>query len=253
MTASPDGVWATVPSNGMVLDVHGGSPEPFRVGGSPMAIAANANAAWVIGSGLGHLARFGIGTPAAVKAPFTTVPSLVAVDQKGAVFASERDGTVLAVNHSVSTRLTPTPTSLAAGEGWLWAVTGQDLLRIGPNTLTPITHFEPGAQPIAVALDHGVWTVAADGFVRRFDPRKGKLRVNLITQLPAAADAISAVESAKYVWILSKRARNVYGIDANGAMVRIHFSSTTPVAIAASPTGVWIATSDRYLTQITGG
>ena len=148
----------------------------------------------------------------------------------------------------------PAATSIAAGEGWLWAVNGaaDRLVRVSLGTSGSSATFPAGHRPVAVTLDQGVWIASADGHVTRFDPRPGHLRVNADTAIAPELDAIAAMDPGPFVWAISKSRRTLYRLTnttkptVTGTIV---FNSL-PVAIAVNANSVWVATQDRKVTQI---
>ena len=204
--------------------VHGGSGTQVaaaRLPGSPVAIALDQNdsSAWVADSSgaISHVAIGGavVGTPA----------------------------------HS-----NPPATSLAWGEGWLWAVNGaaNGLLRVSLDTSGASTAFPAGQRPVAVTLDQGVWIAGANGHVTRFDPRPGHLGVSADIAVAPELDAIAATDPGPYVWALSKSQRTVYRLTntSRPAVTGSIVFNSPPVALAVNAHSVWIATQDGKITEI---
>lgn len=259
MAAAGGALWASLPDDGAIVAVKDGRTLRFDVGGHPGAIAASQDGLWVAGSSAGLLARFSPSTGRLQSvAQLSSLPSLLAVDPT--------DSTVWAVDeHGTATHLSPTgtvlgstvalgarPLGMAAGEGgWLWSVNGV-LERVGASG-SP-TRFSVGPDPVAVTLDQGVWTAHSNGHVTRFDPRPGHLNVNTDVTAAPSLDGIAATEGATAVWTISTQTSTLYRVStATGAPVtgRVTFSSS-PVAVAATDGGVWVATSDGSAIQVSG-
>ncbi len=150
--------------------------------------------------------------------------------------------------------ITPAATSLAWGEGWLWATNRGDngLIRVGLGTTGSSTAYATGPLPIAVALNQGVWTAHTDGHVTRFDPRFDQLRVNANIRIAPELDAIAATEQSPFVWAISRRSMTLYRITntTNPAVTGTVAFTSPPIALAAAPHSVWVATQDNKVIQI---
>ncbi len=263
LSTGPGGnVWASLPDDGEVVRVSAavGHARAFSVGGHPSAIAASPIGLWVAGSGAGPLARFNLRTGRLERtAQLTSAPSLLAIDPSdSSVWAVDSNGAVVHLSAAGATLGGPTgaglrPAAVDAGEpNWLWAAAPRGLVRIG--NATPATTFDAGPDPVAVALDAGVWTAHADGHVTRFDPRPGYLRVNTDRTVAPELDAIAAVEGGSAVWTISKQTKTLYRLSISpGAPVSgtVTFSSP-PVALAATDGGVWVATGDGKVARVAG-
>jgi len=256
-------VWASLTTDRKValIDAATGAVKQLDLGGSPRLLASTKSGVWVSGSGSGGatLARLEVGqsTPVAT-ATLPSPPVALAADRgDGSVFAGEPDGTIVHLDSSGrpasgTATLTPAPGSMDVGEGWLWAVGGVPLTRIGTGEAPSVTKFPVVPKPIAVAFDNGVWTANADGHVSKFDPRTQYLRVRADHEVASDLNAIAGVERGAFVWASSRGEKTVYAISANGdgaPSAKAVFKSA-PVGLAASGGSVWVATSDGHLTQI---
>jgi hypothetical protein len=145
--------------------------------------------------------------------------------------------------------LTPAPTAIEWGEGWLWATNDRELVRVGSGATTT---FEPGSAPVSVALDDGVWTAHADGHVKRFNPQPAKLAVNSDVPVATPLDAIGASEHTPFVWAISQRAKRLYRISTAGMPMVIGTATfaSPPVALAVVNGKAWVATGDGSLVEI---
>jgi hypothetical protein len=259
LSVGPTGnLWASLPGAGEIVRVGSAAARArtFAVGGHPGAIAAGRDGLWVAGSAAGPLARFSLrtGRPE-LTAHVAAAPSLITVDpDDGTVWAVDAHGATTHLSATgdalgTPTTLSPVPVGVAAGEGhWLWAAAG-GLVRVG-STGAPAS-YSAGPDPVAVALDQGVWTAHANGHVSRFDPRPGHLSVNTDIPVAPSLNGIAAVEGGSSVWAISKQTRTLYRIStASGAPITGRFAlSSPPVALAASDTGVWVATADGGVAQ----
>lgn len=260
LTAGPSGnVWASLPGSGAIdrIDAVAGRRK-VGVGGHPYAIAAGPGGIWVAGSAVGPLARFNerTGSLEAV-AQLGSAPSAVALSAgDGSAWASESSGRLTHLDAAgtilgTPTTIRPAPVSLADGEGWLWAVNGASLVRVGAAG-PAATAFPVGPDPVSVTLDQGVWTAHANGRLARFDPRPGYLRVNTDVAIAPELDAVSAIDGLPSVWAISRQAKTLYRIStAAGAPItgRVIFKGT-PVALAVAPDAVWVATQDGQVIEI---
>jgi streptogramin lyase len=158
LTADTNGnVWASEPARGAVARVATGTvrAETFRVGGHPGALAAGNDRIWVADSALGPLAGLNPSTGKALPATsLAAAPTAVAVnpddqsacaiDSSGTVTHVASTGAVLAADHAAET-----PTGVACGEGWVWAVQPSPaaLIRMGADG--GIRQFDGGPSPVA--------------------------------------------------------------------------------------------------------
>jgi streptogramin lyase len=251
-----------LPDDGELVRVGAGADRTrrFAVGGHPGAIAAGSGGLWVAGAQPGALARLNLRTGRVEQtAQLASAPSLLAADPKdGSVWAVDAGGAVTHVSPSgavldAPVTISPKPVAVAAGEpNWLWAVNGS-LVRVGNRTRPH--PFDVRADPVAVTLDQGVWTAHANGHVTRFNPIFQYLNVNTDARVAPELDAISAVEKSSAVWAISRQAKRLYRLSATapGAPITgtVTFGSA-PVALAATDGGVWVATADGVVTQISG-
>ena len=136
----------------------------------------------------------------------------------------------------------------------MWATNGADngLVRVGLGTTGSSTAYATGPRPIAVALDQGVWTAHADGHVTRFDPQFDQLRVNANIGVAPELDSIAATERSPFVWAISRRSMTLYRITntTNPAVTGTVVFTSPPIALAAAPHSVWVATQHGKVIQI---
>ena len=256
-------VWISLPGRGELVRFSPvtGRRRIFPSAGGPTAIAAGVSALWVAETASRALAQYNgdsgdrvrltalRGTPVAVVVDQHDSSAWVA-DSSGAVSHVALGGGVI----GSSARLSPAATSIAWGEGWLWATNGADhgLVRVSLGTAGSSTVYDVGAQPLAVALDQGVWTAHTTGQVTRFNPLPDHLRVNAEITLPAELDSIAATEQNRYVWAISRRAKALYRITNTSTptvTATVTFASP-PVALAATASSVWVATQNGEVIQI---
>ena len=172
-------------------------------------------------------------------------------------WAAEPDGTIVHFDGTggrdpSTAQLMPAPAAMAVGEGWLWAVGGVPLTRIGTFAPHPITPFPAVPNSVAVTFDQGVWTAGADGHVRKFDPRSQFLLVRANHPVAPRLDAIAAVEQGRFVWVASAATKTVYRLAANGdGTPNAHaVFASPPVGLAVAGQSLWVATKDGRLTPI---
>jgi serine/threonine protein kinase len=262
ISANAQGVWVSLPDRGEVvqIDPSTGTQRILTTGGIPTAIAAGPSALWVAGTASNSLAEFNGGTQVAVPR-LGGAPSAITVDphdssawvadSSGAISHVAPGGTVI----GTPAQANPLATSIAFGEGWVWATNGapNGLIRVSKDTSGSSTAFSVTADPVAVTLDQGVWTAHANGHVTRFDPRPKKLAVNAnIATHASELDAIAATDGGPYVWAISKSAKTLYRIKSLGlpALTGTVVFGSPPVALAVSGSSVWVATQDGRITEI---
>jgi len=256
-------VWISLPGRGELVRFSPvtGRRRIFPSAGGPTAIAAGFSALWVAETASRALAQYNGDSGDRVRlTALGGTPVAVVVDQRdSSAWVADSSGAVshVAVGGGVigsSARLSPAATSIAWGEGWLWATNGADhgLVRVSLGTAGSSTVYDVGAQPLAVALDQGVWTAHATGRVARFNPLPDHLRVNAEITLPAELDSIAATEQDRYVWAISRRAKELYRITNTSTptvTATVTFASP-PVALAAAASSVWVATQNGEVIQI---
>lgn len=239
-----------------------GAQQSFPAAGNPTAIVAGSAALWVAQPASRSLAQFNGDTGAQVHAAkLPGSPIAVALDQQdssawvadssGAISHAALGGTVIGTPaHS-----DPAATSLASGEGFVWAANGADngLIRVSPGTDGSSSAFLTGPGPVAVALDQGVWTAHANGNLTRFDPRPGHLRINAdINVSPAGLNGIAATDPSPFVWAISKSTRTLYRVTntSQPAVTGTVVFHSPPVALALEANSVWVATQAGGVVQI---
>jgi Protein kinase domain len=261
-------VWVTGP--GYVWAEPGGLHARFN--GTPSAIAAGSGQVWISDPTAGELRRFTAGGGGLALAGSTSLDAnLLALDPRdGSVYVADTSGRVAHVASNLQlTQLgdvTPAPTDLAFGEGkWLWAVNGDQLIRIGTSGSATTKSFSDGSNPVSVTLNRGVWAAHGDGHVTRFDPRASFRRPDGVTAQgldvnadiavasPSALSDIVAIDSEPDVWTASSQTRTVYRIDYD----TLHISGTVtfpspPIGLAVTSHSVWVITRDAKLIEIGG-
>ncbi len=256
-------LWISLPGSAQLLRFNPltGDQRGFPASGRPTAITAGSSALWVADTRARSLAQFNGDSgarEASTRLPGT--PTAVAVDQKdSSAWVADSSGTISHValgGTMIGTpaHITPAATSLAWGEGWLWATNGADhgLIRVGLGTTGSSTAYATGPRPIAVTLNQGVWTAHADGHVTRFDPRSDHLRVNANIRIADELHAIAATEQSPFVWAISRGSMTLYRITNtdNPAVTGTVVFASPPIALAAAPHLVWVATQDAKVIQI---
>jgi serine/threonine-protein kinase len=256
-------VWISLPQRDELVRFNPitGGRRSFAVAGSPTAVVAGLRALWLGETASRSLAQFNGDSGAQVAvAPLPGSPTAIALDpndssawvadSSGAISHVALGGTVIGPPALSS----PAATSIAWGEGSLWAANGADngLVRVSLGAGGPSTVFAVGPRPVALALDQGVWTAHTNGRVTRFDPRAGHLRVNADIAVAPELDAIAATDPSPFVWAISQSAMTLYRITNTSTPVvtgAVVFGSR-PVTLAVNGHSVWVATQDGRLTQI---
>jgi serine/threonine protein kinase len=256
-------VWVSLPDAGQLVRTNqtSGAPSSFPASGRPDALAAGTRGLWVAATASDSLGQFNGdsgGQVAAVKLPGS--PTALALDQNdSSAWVADSSGAIshVAIGPTVigtAAHSEPAATSLAWGEGWLWAVNDSDkgLIRVSLGSDGSSTAFAVGPSPIGVAVDQGVWIAHANGHVTRFDPRTGKLGVNADIAVAPELDAIAATDPGPFVWAISKSLKTVYRITstAQPAVTGTIVFNSAPVALAVNAHSIWVATQDHKVTQI---
>jgi serine/threonine-protein kinase len=256
-------VWISLPARGELVRFNPltGHRRVFPAAGGPTALAAGSRALWVTESASRSLAQYNgdSGAPVRVTA-LSGAPTAVAVDRvDSSAWVADASGAIthIAVGGGVigaPAHISPAARNVAWGEGWLWAANGavNGLVRVSLGPSGSSTAFAAGPQPVAVAIDQGVWTAHATGHVTRFNPLPDGLRVDADVTLPAELDSIAATEQSPFVWEVSKSAKTLYRVTntSTPAVTGTVVFSSPPVALAAATGSVWVATQDGEVIQI---
>jgi serine/threonine protein kinase len=256
-------VWISLPGRGELVrfNVKSGTRRIFPASGRPTALAAGFRALWVAQAASRSLAQFNGDSGAQVTAArLSGSPVAIALDQDdSSAWVADSSGAIshVAVGGAVigtPAHSDPSATSVAWGEGSLWAANGaaNGLVRVSLDTSGSRAAYPTGQRPVAVTLDQGVWTAHTNGHVTRFDPRSAHLRVNADIAVAPELDAIAAVDPGPFVWAISKSQRAVYRVTntSKPAVTGTIVFKSPPVALAVDAHSVWIATQDGKLTQI---
>ena len=265
-----ENVWISLPDRGQLVraNMKSGARRTFPASGRPTALAAGARALWVAQAASKSLAQFNGDSGAQVHvAKLAGSPVAIALDQHDSTaWVADSSGAISHVDVGPEGIGTPAPvigtpahtdpaaTSIAWGEGSLWAANGapDGLVRVSLDTSGSSTAFPAGRRPVAVTLDQGVWIANANGHVTRFDPRAGQLDANADIAIAPELDAIAATDPGPFVWAMSKAQKTVYKVTNTSKPAvkgRIVFNSA-PVALAVNANSVWVATQDRKVTEI---
>jgi hypothetical protein len=263
-------VWISLPDRGELVrsSLRTGAQRTSAASGRPTALVAGTRALWVTPAASTTLAQFNGGSGAQVHtARLTGHPVAIALDQADSTaWVADSTGAISHVGLGPPGTRTPAPvigtpahttpaaTSIAAGEGWLWATIAatHGLVRVSLGRSGSSTTYPAGQHPVAVTLDQGVWTATANGHVTRFDPRPGKLRVNADVAVAPQLDAIAATDPGPFVWAISKSRKTLYRVTntSKPAVTGTVVFKSSPVALAVDADSVWVATQDHKVTQI---
>ena len=263
-------LWVSLPDRGELVrtNLQSGAQSTFSASGRPTLLAAGSRALWVAQPTLQALAQFnGDSGDQAHSARLSGRPTAIALAQNDSTaWVADSSGAISHVDVGPGGIGAPAPvigapahtdpvaTSLAWGEGWLWATTGGPigLVRLSLDVSGSSTAYRAGQRPIAVTLDQGVWIANANGHVTRFGPQPSQPGVDADIAIAPELDAIAATDPGPFVWAVSKSQKTVYRLtNASKPAVTgsIAFDSP-PVALAVSAHSVWVATQDRKITEI---
>jgi hypothetical protein len=263
-------VWVSLPDRGELVrsSLKSGTRRTFPASGRPTALAAGTRALWVAPAASRSLAQFNGDSGALVHtARLPGGPLAIALDQADSTaWVADSSGAISHVGLGPTglgtqapvigtpAHINPAATSIASGEGWLWAVNGatDGLVRISLGGRGSSTAYPAGQHPVAVTLDQGVWIATANGHVTRFDPRPGRLRVNADVAIAPELDAIAATDPGPFVWAISKGRKTLYRVTntSKPAVTGTVVFNSPPVALAVNANSLWVATRDRKVTQI---
>ena len=213
-SVDPNNVGVVEPNSG---DVSAQVP----VGHAPGAIAAGANAIWVVNTSENSVSRI---DPASNNVQQT-------IDVGGG------------------------PSGVAVGGGSVWVTNGLDgtVSRIAPSTNNVSQTITVGSGPAAVAYGDGaVWVAnAVEGTVSRVDPDSGRV----LRTIPAAAGVSGIAVGFGRVWVVAPAASTLLALDpSSGAVVNRTNVGTDPSSVATGAGSVWVVNrSDGTLSQIDPG
>jgi hypothetical protein len=254
-------VWTSLPDAGQLVrwNLQSGAHATFPASGGPTSLSAGFRALWVAQAASDGLAQFNgdagtqVGTTKLPGSPVATVfdqndSSAWVADKSGAISHVAVGGQLVGtVAHS-----DPAATSIAWGEGWLWAANGaaDGLVRVSLDGSGSSTAYPAGQHPVAVTLNGGVWVANANGHVTRFSPQQ--LKVNADLRVAPELDAIAATDPSRFVWAISKTNKAVYRITntSTPAVTGTIKLTATPLALAVNANSVWVATEDHKVIEI---
>jgi serine/threonine protein kinase len=254
-------VWTSVPASGQLIrwNINSGARATFKALGQPTALSAGFRALWVAQSGPNALAQFNgdagtqVGTTKLPGSPVATVfdqndSSAWVADKSGAISHVAVGGQLV----GTAAHSDPAATSIAWGEGALWATNGaaRGLVRVNLDNSGASTALAAGEHPAAVTLNRGVWIADANGHVTRFSPEPVVRTADLA--VAPELDAIAAVDPSPSVWAMSKRNKAIYRITSTGtpAVTGTVTFAASPVALAVNANSVWVATDDHKVIEI---
>ena len=256
-------VWISLSDRGQLVRFNPltGRRRIFSAPGNPTGIAAGFSALWVAETASRSLAQFNGDSGARIRStPLSGAPTAVVVDQNdSSAWVADSSGKIshVALGGGVighPARIAPAATSIAWGEGWLWATNGTDhgLVRVSLGTAGSSTMYDASPRPVAVTLDLGVWTGHATGHMTRFNPVPDQLRVNGDLTLPAKLDAIAATERSPFIWAISQSAMTLYRVTntSTPALTGTVVFPNPPIALATGGRSVWVATQGGKIIEI---
>jgi hypothetical protein len=263
-------LWVSLPARNELVrtNVHSGAHDTFPANGGPTGLAAGSRALWVAQPALSSLAQFNGDSGAQVhSAKLNGRPKAIALaSNDSTVWVADSSGAISHVAVASAGTGTPAPvigtpahtdpvaTSLAWGEGWLWATTGgsKGLVRVALDTSGSSAAYSAGQQPVAVTLDQGVWVANANGHLTRFDIRSGQPRLSADIRIAPQLGALAATDPGPFVWALSTSQKKVYRVTtaSKPAVTGSIAFASAPVALAVSAHSLWVATQDHKVTEI---
>jgi DNA-binding SARP family transcriptional activator/DNA-binding beta-propeller fold protein YncE len=175
------------------------------VGARPVALAAGADAVWVVNADDGTLsridpktarevARIGVGTEeAGLAIGYGSV--WVAGGNDGTIARVDADSNVLQAKLTIGrgSALTPEPVfAVATGAGGVWATRGDSLVRIDPATNRVVASFAVARPSGLIARGGAVWVTSSADRLLRIDSRTGAVTARLALPAQAVAPTLSA-------------------------------------------------------------
>lgn len=228
---------------------------PIEVGGSPVAIAADASGVWVVDNSGGALLRIDPQSPGRRPERFEISggPAAVAIGE-GAVWVASGNGSIARVDPGsgksevLDLRVTQ-PGGIAAGEGSVWVTSSaaNALVRIDPSSGEVLGEpIDVGAFPTDVAVGDGsVWVAnTRDGTVSRVEASSSEVADPIAV---ADEEVLALALGEGGVWVAGSDDRlaaeiEVARIDPDSATVAgdpAVIDVGIPVRIAAGEGGVW--------------
>ena len=254
-------LWTSVPDASQLVrwNLQSGAHATFRATGGPTSLSAGFRALWVAQAGSNGLAQFNgdagtqVGVTKLPGSPVATVfdqndSSAWVADKSGAISHVAVGGQLV----GTAAHSDPAATSIAWGEGWLWAANGaaNGLVRVSLDGSGSSTAYPAGQHPVAVTLNGGVWVANANGHVTRFSPQE--LKINADLRVAPQLDAIAATDPSRFVWAISKSKKAVYRITntSTPAVTGTIKFTAAPLALAVNANSVWVATEDHKVIEI---
>ena len=267
MASAAGSLWVANLDDQSVMRVDTSTGRVLRsiaVGGTPVALAAAADAVWVSDDD-GRILRLDPQYDRAVETRRLVAgvtedrrgswPMVVAF---GSLWVVNPDGYVLRVDAetargSASVDVGNHPDGIAAGAGSLWVTNDDDgtVTRIDPDTLVATT-IPVGHGPNAVAVNAaGIWVAnSGDDDVVRIDPETGVVAAT--THVSDASGGLLATPTA--VWVAGGRDGSVTRLDpASGAVIGVVHLGGSPSAVAPSAGHVWVAVAPAPPPSATSG
>jgi len=229
---------------------------PIKVGGTPVAIAADDSGVWVVDNSRESLVRLDPRRPEGKKDRIAIPggPASVAIGE-GAVWVAGGDGSVTRVDPVSEEKLrlslrVSQPGGIAAGEGSVWVTSSaaNAVVRIDPASGKVVGKpIDVGEFPTDIAIGNGsVWVAnTRDGTVSRIDPGSGEVD----DPIEVAGEQVLALAFGEDgVWIAKTDDRlastvEVVRIDPASSEVDsdpAKLDAAIPVRIAAGEGGVWV-------------
>lgn len=229
---------------------------PVKIGGTPVAIAADDSGVWAVDNSGGFLVRLDPRRPQGAKEriPIPGGPASVAIGEDG-VWVASGSGSITRVNPAngqakqLELRVSA-PGGIAAGEGSVWVTSSaaNAVVRIDPvSGKTVGDPIDVGESPSDIAVGDGsVWVAnTPDGTVSRIDPESGDV-ADTIEVADEQVLALTYGEGA--VWVVKSDDRlagsiQVVRIDPDSAEIDgdpAEVDAAIPVRITAGEGGVWV-------------
>jgi len=252
MAGSHDGAWVVDTTDDSVVLVEQSASVARQtvlpVGKEPVAVTVAGEDVWVANNGDGTLTRIDararrvMGRPV----PVGGSPSAVVADAHGVYAADSATGSLVHVDAATDAedrrfRVQAQPSALALGFGSLWIadLTGHVVLRVDPASGQVLVRFPVGAGPAALAVTaDAVWVAnSLESTVSRIDPVTGQLLAFSVGDGPTGLAAVGGA-----VWVADANDGTLARIDtaANNTVSRTKLGSG-PVALASTPSGLWVA------------
>jgi len=250
--------WVTDSADGLLfrIDPAGQVVDRIPVGRGPAGVTIGDGEVWVANELDGTVSEVnpGSGTQVSLIA-VGNGPSAIAFGYGSVWVANVTSDTLSRINAATGAvvrtiSLGSAPAGVAVGAGAVWVISQQTgaLLRVNPAINRVSQAITIGQSPDGLAVGAGmVWAANANGTLKGFDPRTGKVRRIQVGGAPAG---VAYADNA--VWVANGVGGTVSRVDPVTGATQLIQVGNEPTSLAAAGNAVW-ATVLPALTSHRGG